>query len=230
MTRNYLIHLSAILLLSSSIAFANSVQIKKFNALYADGGAMIAAPPIGSPTTINLFNIYYLINTGGTLTFNPTTQTLTLTSTITEIYAGSHFYLGDFGTLTFTTGALTSGSLSGYATFGGGTFTITTNGTDGLPNGTLLSGVFGGSQGPINWHEIGRTNNYYLKGFFYGTGSVLSEGGQIHQYVTSIGGNQFTVTQGATVIPEPATYALLVTGLAVLFGAARLRKSLIFRS
>ena len=109
------------------------------------------AAPNSANLLINLNNIYNVTNTGGTITFNPTTETLSMTSTITSISSGNMVYTGDFGTVTFTTGALTSGSIYGYATFNGGTYTYTTNGTDGLPNGVLFSGTFG----LIHWHKIG---------------------------------------------------------------------------
>jgi hypothetical protein len=204
--------LAAIVLLTSSMALANSALLKKESLLSANGQGLIATPSPGT-TVINQANISSLINTGGTITFNPTTQTLTLTSTITEIFTGNQTYLGDFGTITFTTGALQSGSLFGYAMFGGGTFTITTDGADGLPNGTLLTTISGG----VYWREVGNTNNYYLYAPVNGSGW----GGNVHELSTWSSGNTFTVNQGATVIPEPNTLALLVTGMIGLAGAVR---------
>src|SRR5450755_433078 len=51
----------------------------------------------------------------------------------------------NLGSLSFSTGALSSGSLQMGGTFaGGGSFTIIGNGTSGIPNGTLFSGSFTG--------------------------------------------------------------------------------------
>jgi hypothetical protein len=200
--------LATILLLTSSMALANSSAAQRNSLLHANIFAAASPSPM---TTINQENIFNLTNTGGTITFNPTTQTLTLTSTITQISSGAKIFTGDFGTITFTTGALMSGSILGYATFaGGGSFSITTNGTDGLPNGTFYSSTL---LDTVKWHEIGTTDTYFLSAF---TGI-----GNTHEYSTFAGGNTFNVNQGATVIPEPSTLALFATGVFGLMGAAR---------
>ena len=212
MSSKCLARLATAFLLTSSMALATSSRLTKDSLLSANGAGLIATPSPGT-TTINPANISSLINTGGTITFNPTTQTLTLTSTITEIFTGNQTYLGDFGTITFTTGTLQSGSVFGYATFGGGTFTITTDGADGLPNGTFLTTMSGG----VYWREIGNTNTYYLYAPLIGSGW----GGNVHEFSTWTSGNTFTVNQGATVIPEPSTLAFLVTGVIGMAGAVR---------
>jgi len=164
-------------------------------------------------SSINLFNIYYVGNSGGTITFDPTNQTLTLTSTITTIKSGAQIYTGDFGTVTFTTGPLTSGTILTSATFNGGTWAITTNGTDGLPDGVLLAGQFTRS---ANWRELGKSNNFLFSG--------NAGGANMHETSTWVSGtNTFNVSQGATVIPEPTTALLFGTGLLVIIGA-RARK------
>lgn len=160
---------------------------------------------------INVSNIYFLGNSGGAIVFNPSNQTLSMTSTLTEIRFGRTDVVGDFGTITFTTGALVSGSIFGTATFANGTYTITTNGTDGLPNGILFSGTLS----DIHWREIGHTNQY----FFSARGV-----GNIHDTSTLVSGTvQFNVGQGATVIPEPGTWALLGTGVLFVMGMVGLR-------
>src|SRR5580704_5127827 len=185
----------------STPAFANGVVLPFTNGLAAPNSANLL---------INLNNIYNVTNTGGTITFNPTTQTLSMTSTITSISSGNMVYTGDFGTVTFTTGALTSGSIFGLALFNGGTYTITTNGTDGLPNGVLFSGSFG----PVRWHKIGNTNEYWF------TGIGLQEIGNMHETSVLVSGTtQFNVIQGASVIPEPGTLVLAGTGLCFVAGA-----------
>ena len=71
----------------------------------------------------------------------------------------------DLGSVSFSTGALTSGSLQMGGTFaGGGWFTIAGNGTNGIPNGTLFTGSF---TGPVTWTLVtlaNGTHNYTLTG------------------------------------------------------------------
>ena len=82
-------------------------------------------------------------NNGGTLTGSSAGLTLT-GSMLTEVVGlgGNGPVLGDLGTLSFTTGSLLSGSLATSAVFNaGGSFVITGNGTNGVPNGVIFSGV-----------------------------------------------------------------------------------------
>jgi hypothetical protein len=190
-----LVHLVLVLLFVSSLAHANSVVSRSgVNPIFT------TLTPIGSPDII-LQNIWYLGDSGGTIIFNPLTGMLTMTSTLTLILAGGGGASGDLGTVTFTTGPLASGSILGYATFQGGTFSITTNGTDGLPNGVFMSGALG----QTNWHENGN-NTFYM--------FARISGGNLHETSVWIPGtNQFTVIQGAAVIPEPSTVAMVGTGL-----------------
>jgi hypothetical protein len=207
--------LGVILLFASSIAFAHSVKLKPADTLLADGGGMMAPTAFAGPAPINQASITNLTYTGGTITFNSSTQTLTMTSTITEIFCNSKEYVGDFGTITLTTGPLQSGSILGPATFAGGTFTVTTDGADGLPNGTLLTATLG----TVRWHETGNNNMFHLSAPFYGP---IFGKGNLHQFSTWMGGNTFNVDQGAaTVIPEPTTFALLGTGMLAIIGAMR---------
>src|SRR5215469_1760815 len=56
---------------------------------------------------------------------------------------------GNLGTVSFSTGALSSGSLEMGGTFGdGGQFVITGNGTGGIPNGVIFKGTF---SAPVIW-------------------------------------------------------------------------------
>src|SRR5579859_1880752 len=84
----------------------------------------------------------------------------------------------DLGSMTFTTGALSSGSLAMGGTFmAGGTFTITGNGTSDLPNGTIFSGTF---SGPVTWTLVtlaNGTHNYTLSGSLTGTLGTASTNG-----------------------------------------------------
>jgi hypothetical protein len=179
--RRCLSRLGVILLFVSSIAFAHSVKVKPADALFADGGGMIAPTAFASLTTINQASITNLTYAGGMITFNPSTQTLTMTSTITEIFCNSKEYAGDFGTITLTTGPLQSGSILGPATFAGGTFTVTTDGADGLPNGTLLSATLG----TVKWHETGNNNMFHMSASF--NGPIFGRG-NLHQFSTWTGG------------------------------------------
>jgi hypothetical protein len=55
----------------------------------------------------------------------------------------SKLFTGDLGTVSFSTGALTGGSLAMGGTFAaGGSFVISTNGTSGIPNGAIFNSTF----------------------------------------------------------------------------------------
>src|SRR5580765_2232730 len=84
---------------------------------------------------------------------------------------GGGLITGDnLGSVTFTTGALISGSLQMGGTFAaGGSFTITGNGTNGIPNGVIFSGTF---SSPVTWTLVtlpDGTHNYILTGVVSGT-------------------------------------------------------------
>src|ERR1700741_5447323 len=94
-------------------------------------------------------------NSGGTLTGSSSGLSLS-GSTLIAVngWFGSGLITGsDLGSFSFSTGALTSGSLSGgNATFaGGGSFMITGSGVNGLPNGVIFSGSF---SGPVQLQEF----------------------------------------------------------------------------
>src|SRR5579871_7054432 len=110
-------------------------------------------------------------NSGGTLT--GTTAGLSLTGSeliATNGLGGGGLVTGDLGTLTFSTGALTSGNLQMGGTFAaGGSFDITGNGTDGLPSGAIFTGSF---SSPVTWTLVtlsNGTHNYTLSGAISGT-------------------------------------------------------------
>jgi hypothetical protein len=167
-------------------------------------------------------------NIGGTL--SGTTSGLSLTgSTLTNV--GS-IVGNNLGSVSFTTGALASGSLQMGGTFAaGGTFTITGNGTNGVPNGTLFTGTF---SAPVTWTLItlaDGTHSYTLTGVLTGTlGSGFSTNGVTVQLTINTGKGFFNgstqISSGDTniVVPEPGTLSLLGTGL--LGSAALLRRKL----
>src|SRR5579864_6450613 len=108
-------------------------------------------------------------NAGGTLSGSASAGLSLSGSTLVFVNSGGSKLTGDLGSVTFSTGALTSGSLSmGGTLAGGGSFSITGNGTDGL-SGTLFSGTF---VGPVTWNLVtlaNGTHNYTLTGVITGT-------------------------------------------------------------
>jgi len=177
-------------------------------------------------------------NSGGTL--SGTNAGLALTGSLmiaVDGYNGGGLVTGDLGTVAFTTGALTSGSLQmGGTLASGGTFTIDGNGTGGLPNGVIFSGTF---SGPVTWTLTtlaNGTHNYTLTGVVTGTMGGSSVNGVSVQLTINTGRGFFngstTISGGDTTVapsvPESSTLALFGTGIFALAGALR-RKVLALR-
>lgn len=171
-------------------------------------------------------------NSGGTLTGSNSGFSLS-GSTLIAVNGlnGGGLITGNLGSVTFTTGALTSGSLQMGGTFAsGGTFTITGNGTNGVPNGTIFSGTF---SGPVSWTLVtlaNGTHNYTLSGALTGTLGTASTNGVTVQLTINTGKGFFngstSISSGDTnianvVVPEPGTLSLLGTGLIGVAGVLR---------
>jgi len=174
-------------------------------------------------------------NSGGTLTGTNSGFSLA-NSTLVAVngFNGGGLITGNnLGSATLTTGALVSGSLQMGGTFAsGGSFTITGNGSNGLPNGTIFSGSF---SGPVTWTLVtlaNGTHNYTLTGNLSGvlTGSGASNGVTV-QLTVNTGKGFFNGSVGLSsgdtnvssglVTPEPGTLGLLGTGLVGVAGLMR---------
>jgi hypothetical protein len=194
---------------------------------------LIAAALACLPITAAANSVDYA-NSRGTVTAIDGGTAITLTGSILTTVTGgvcSSMCTGNLGTVTFTSGTLTSGSLATGGTFGaGGSLTIMGNGKNGVPSGTLFQGTFTSATWTVTALP-GGNNVFSFSGTLQGTGSFSGPAFTI-QGSKIVHGNPFAsggsgsvrwasgdTTVGA--VPEPGSLALMGTGILGIGGVVR---------
>jgi len=164
-------------------------------------------------------------NRGGTITGSSAGLSLTGST----LFAFGSAVGSNLGSVSFTTGAFITGDAQlGGTLAAGGTFTITGNWTNGVPNGVIFSGTFTSTPtSPIRWELktlANGTHNYVL------TGGLVDANGHVGattQITINTGKGSFngsvSLSSGDTnlSVPEPGTLGLLGTGLLGIAGLMR---------
>ncbi|MFY9646883.1 MAG: PEP-CTERM sorting domain-containing protein [Terriglobales bacterium] len=139
------------------------------------------------------------------------------------------------GSVSFSTGALISGTLFGGGIFSdmNSSFDVTGSGKYGVPKGAIFTGSF---QGPIDWTLLSHTGSNYvfdlssdLAGMLY-TGRTV-EGNTVQTIYVNLNqwnqnqqgrirGGHF-ISESGYAVPEPDTLVLSATGLLAMVGATR---------
>ena len=143
------------------------------------------------------------------------------------------------GSVSFTTGALKSGTIAGGGTFSSArsTFVVIGNGHRGVPKGVIFSGRF---VFPITWTLTSQPGNgqltFQLSGLIEGmlysgntvsgstTQNIYTTAGQLSRGIGHISGGHTGASEGIILTPEPGTLSLLGSGLVGVAGMFRRKR------